>query len=362
MKHISIFWLAVISLGFIACDKKGEVTEDKEKSPKPVLKAEDQANDRKSRRDRLKRDKKIYLARLKGSAKVYSEEQSVPVVEKNMATFQIRYDGYVKEMYIPALAELGVKPNPFPESIPKAERKTIGVNFYYDGGYQIPRERKAGLPEIAQVNWSNVSSSQKKATEGEVINGNRDGLKLGDGQLAQNLKLDWQAKSLANRRNSPRSDATGDYVMMSANLEGHALSSDKPKLPAFTLSGLPESGFHQYDLVIYMEYVLDENQQDGAQQPICRVDLWQTPDQKKLLASDLVSAVKVSGNPYKGQIRSYTRQDRDNRKLHCANTGKPGQYIYFKSLTSPSIHFQMTAPVFGHVREYRLAGFQVIER
>ena len=355
MKNKFFLWSFVVgAFIFSSCGKKDEATGDSEDAPKPVLKAEDQKNDRQSRRDRLKRDKKIYLARLEGSAKTYSEEQSVPVVEKNLETFKIRYDGYVKEMYIPLLAKLGVRPNPFPKSIPKAERKSIGVNFYYDGVYQIPREKKAGLPEIAQVNWSNVSSSQQRAERDEVIKGKRDGLRLADGQMAQNLRFNWQANALTNRRNSPRSDADGSLLLMSSNLEGENVS--------VSLSGLPESGFHRYDLVVYLEYVLDENQQDGAQQPICRFDLWKTSEKKSLIASDLVSAVKVSGNPYKGQVRSFTRQKRDEQKFICGNTGKPGHYIYFSGLTDPGFYFSLSSPVFGKVREYRLAGFQVIER
>jgi hypothetical protein len=347
--------MVFLSLGFSGCGKK-EDSEDSEKKAPKILKAEDQQEDRLSRRDRLKRDREIYLARLKGSAKKYNEQQSIPVVESNMKIFKARLDGYYKEMYLPDLAKRGLKPAPFPSSIPKADsnRKMLGVNFYIGGYYQIPRERKAGLSAVEQGNWNNVSSSQERAREGEVIKGHRDGLILGSGQMAENLKLDWQANKLENRRNAPRQDTKGSMLLMSANLGGDEI--------AISLKGLAQSGIHRYDLIVYLEYAVDENQQDAEEKPLCRFDLWTSPEKKSLIASDLASGVKVSGNPYKGEVRSFTRQHYGKEKFVCANTGKSGHYLYFSGLTAPEFYFQLTPPVFGKVREYRLAGFQVIER
>jgi len=346
--------IALLTVGFSSCGKKDD-SENQEKAPK-ILKAEDQQEDRLNRRDRLKRDREIYLARLKGSAKKYNEAQSVPVVESNMKIFKARFDGYYNEMYLPDLAKKGLKANPFPSSIPKADtnRKMIGVNFYTGGNYQIPRDRKAGLPELEQTNWNNVSSSQTRAREGEVIKGHRDGLHLGNGQMAENLKLDWQSNQLTNRRSQPRSDTKGSRLLMSSNLDGNDIS--------ISLKGLAQSGLRRYDLVVYVEYVLDENQQDAEAKPICRFDLWKSPEKKSIIVSDLISGVKVSGNPYKEEVRSFTRQDYRNEKFVCGNNGKSGHYLYFSGLTAPEFYFQLTPPVFGKVREYRLAGFQVIER
>ncbi len=48
--------------------------------------------------------------------------------------------------------------------------------------------------------------------------------------------------------------------------------------------------------------------------------------------------------------------------LLCVNTGKAGHYVYFANLSSPSLFFKLSGPVFGKVFQFRLAGLQVIER
>ncbi|NWK56672.1 hypothetical protein HW115_13700 [Verrucomicrobiaceae bacterium N1E253] len=341
---------------FSSCGKKESADAEQDQGPKPVLKAEDQADDRNRRRERLSRDRELYLARLQKSAREYSKEQSKPVVEENLQTFRIRYDGYVNEIYTPELKKLGLKPNTAPSVILPLRNgaKVMAVNFYTGNEYQIPSNRSAGLDAVTQTHWNNVSHQNQRAEHGKVLDGQVKGLQLADGSRAGSVTLTWQAPRLTNRRNSPKPDTDGSLLLMSSNLEGKELS--------FSLQGLNASGFKRYDLVLYMEYVLDENQQDGSQQPISRVDVWGDSDRTKLLASDLVSGVKVSGNPYEGQIRSFTRQDSKDRTFLCSNTGKPGHYVYFADLTASDLYFHLGPPEFGKVSDIRLGGLQVIER
>ncbi|MCP5537157.1 MAG: hypothetical protein H7A51_13130 [Akkermansiaceae bacterium] len=351
-------WLvAALVLSFLSgCGKNDDSAGDDSAQAKPPLKAEDQENDRKARRDRLRRDKELYLARLQGSARDYGAKQSAPEVEKNLKVFKYRYEGYVREVYTPALRSLGLTRNPFPASIAPIDPslKQLGVNFYTDGSYAIPRDRQAGVPALQQAQWNNLSHSQTRAPQDDTLKGSATNLHLASGQPAAGLELSWQANELTNDRNNPQADAPGTLLLMSSCLEGEDV--------AFTLKGLDQAGFRRYDLVIYLEYALDELQQDGAQQPVSRVDLWESAEKKSLIASDLASAVKVGGNAYPGQVRSYTRQQYDDRKLLCSNTGKPGQYVYFANLTAASLYFEYAPPAFGKVKQFRLAGLQVIER
>lgn len=348
-----IAWLLAL-FAFPSCGKKEGPDTTPAQEHEPGLSVEDQVDDRKRRRERIARERELYLARLKESAREYGKEQSRPVVEENLQIFKARYDGYLNEIYLPELEKRDLDLNPAPENIAPARDRTFAVNFYTEESYRIPPERMAGLAAVMVKNWNNASHELRRAEHGERLKGELKELQLCNGSKAPSLHVSWQAHRLENRGNSPGPDTEGSLLLMSSNLEGDEIS--------LSLEGLKEAGFERYDLVLYTEHVLDENQQDAAQQPISRVDLWADSSRESLVASDIVSGVKVSGRPYEGQVRSFTRQDSRDRNFICANTGKPGHYVYFANLDAPSLFIELGRPIFGKLSAIRLAGFEVIAR
>ena len=352
MRSSLILFPVFLSIGFTGCkEKTASSSAENNDTYQHASSLEQLRKERKHRRQRLAQNQELYQERLHQSAKNYTQDRANFILNSNQQIFQQRHQSYLKKHYLPFLKQHGVQANSFPESFPPVapHHMKAGVNFCSGDPFFIQPQQPAGLPFCTQTHWNNITSPNKE----QHNQGTSNHLLTDKGTLAKNLKLSWKGRGPVNWWSKPVPGADGSLRLMGSHLEGHA---------QVTVQGLHQANFQHYDLVVYIEYILRDNQQNGADSPLGRIDLWSTAERKHLLASDLIRAVKVRGIPHAKELQAYSHQPENGKKFVCANTGRHGHYLYFSKLTAPNFHLQVHGAAFGHLEHIRLAGFQIIQR